>query len=95
MPTYDYECVECGAKFERFQNMSDEPVAECPTCSGRVERLMSGGVGIIVKGAPASCCASDPADCGGGDCAEGPCGEDAGPGGCCGGGCGGPMQLGM
>ena len=25
MPTYEYECRQCGLHFERFQNISDQP----------------------------------------------------------------------
>ncbi len=50
MPTYEYECLKCGHKFEEFQKMSDEPVKICPECSGKVRRLISTGGGIIFKG---------------------------------------------
>jgi putative FmdB family regulatory protein len=50
MPTYEYECRECKHRFDRFQSMSAEPVKICPKCGGPVERLISGGAGIIFKG---------------------------------------------
>ncbi len=50
MPTYDYECTQCGHTFEAFQNMSDEPLKKCPECGKKVRRLIGGGVGIIFKG---------------------------------------------
>ncbi len=50
MPTYDYKCDECGNLFERFQNMSEEPLRECPECLGTVRRLVGTGAGIIFKG---------------------------------------------
>jgi len=50
MPTYDYECTECGHTFEYFQPMSDEPLSDCPNCGGKVKRLIGGGMGIIFKG---------------------------------------------
>ena len=31
MPTYEYRCAD-GHHFERFQQMSDEPLSECPKC---------------------------------------------------------------
>lgn len=49
MPTYEYLCEKCGRRFERSQNMSDEPLRTCPECSGTVRRLISGGAGTIVK----------------------------------------------
>jgi putative FmdB family regulatory protein len=50
MPAYDYECKQCGRRFELRQKMSDPPVETCPQCGGTVERLISGGVGLIFKG---------------------------------------------
>jgi putative FmdB family regulatory protein len=50
MPTYEYECKKCGHLFEEFQRMSDEPLCECPRCSGSVSRLPGRGAGIIFKG---------------------------------------------
>jgi putative FmdB family regulatory protein len=41
MPIYEYECLDCGKKFEIFQKMSDEPLAECRVCGGRLNRLIS------------------------------------------------------
>ena len=50
MPTYDYECLKCHAKFEVFQKMSDEPLKKCPTCASSVKRLIGNGAGLIFKG---------------------------------------------
>ncbi|MDD5431833.1 MAG: zinc ribbon domain-containing protein [Candidatus Omnitrophica bacterium] len=50
MPTYDYECLSCGHKFEKFQKMSDEPLKKCPECNKKVKRLIGSGAGIIFKG---------------------------------------------
>lgn len=50
MPTYEYECLKCGANFERFQKITDKPVARCPECKGKVRRLPSTGAGVIFKG---------------------------------------------
>lgn len=50
MPTYEYECLECGSSFEAFQKMSDAPLTECPQCNGGVKRLISRGSGLIFKG---------------------------------------------
>jgi len=49
VPTYEYLCEECGLRFEKFQKMSDEAVRNCPSCSGSVRRLISGGAAAIVK----------------------------------------------
>jgi len=50
MPTYEYECAECGLKFERRQAITEAPLVECPACGGGVRRLISGGTGFILKG---------------------------------------------
>jgi putative FmdB family regulatory protein len=49
MPTYDYECRK-GHRFELFQKMTDEPVAECPECGAEASRQISGGAGFLFKG---------------------------------------------
>jgi len=49
MPTYEYKCKSCGCIFEKFQGMRDKPVAKCPTCGGKVQRLIGSGAGIIFK----------------------------------------------
>lgn len=50
MPTYEYRCSSCGNDFEKFQRMSDEPVAECPSCGAQAQRRLSGGAGLLFKG---------------------------------------------
>jgi putative FmdB family regulatory protein len=50
MPTYEYRCRACGTDFEKFQRMSDEPVADCPKCGAAAERRLSAGAGLLFKG---------------------------------------------
>jgi len=50
MPTYDYRCPSCGTEFEKFQKMSDPPVAPCPSCGADAERRLSAGAGLLFKG---------------------------------------------
>ena len=56
MPTYDYICNECGFKFEYFQTMSSpalKTISNCKNCKEQdcnVERIISGGTGLIFKG---------------------------------------------
>ena len=50
MPTYDYECMKCGHAFEVFHSMSAEPKKHGPQCRGKVQRLISGGAGLLFKG---------------------------------------------
>jgi len=85
MPTYEYECNQCGERFERFQGIKDEPVKTCPECGGPVRRLLGTGAAIIFKGSgfhatdypkgtprcgrAAPCCGRDV------PCDKGPCDE--------------------
>ena len=41
MPLYEYECESCGHRFERIQKFSDKLVSTCPSCGGRVKKLLS------------------------------------------------------
>ncbi len=50
MPTYEYKCEKCGNVFEELQSITDDPVKECPTCGGKVHRLIGAGAGLIFKG---------------------------------------------
>ena len=50
MPTYEYECTRCGLVFEEFKPMSAPRRERCPECRGKVERLISGGMGVVFKG---------------------------------------------
>ena len=49
MPTYEYECSRCGLQFEIRQNITDAPIKECPECGADVRKLISGGIGFIMK----------------------------------------------
>lgn len=49
MPTYQYACTACGHRLEAVQTFTDEPLAECPACEGRLRKLFS-AVGIVFKG---------------------------------------------
>lgn len=51
MPTYEYECQECGYNFEEFQSMTEKPLKKCPSCKKqKLIRLIGSGAGIIFKG---------------------------------------------
>lgn len=41
LPIYEYECLECGKKFETMQKITEEPLTSCPSCSGKVRKLVS------------------------------------------------------
>ena len=49
MPVYEYECEQCGTRFERLQSIKDDPVRQCPECSGTVHKVFH-PAGIIFKG---------------------------------------------
>jgi putative FmdB family regulatory protein len=48
MPTYEYKCKKCGV-FETTQRITEAPLKKCPTCRGKVERLVSHS-SFILKG---------------------------------------------
>jgi len=53
MPTYEYICKDCGDRFEHFQSMSSPPLKKHEGCNNKgsnVERVISGGTGLIFKG---------------------------------------------
>lgn len=33
MPIYEFECGECGQRFDRLQKLSDPDPTDCPACS--------------------------------------------------------------
>lgn len=46
MPTYDYKCLDCNHTFEEFQKMTDDPLQNCPSCKGKLRRLIGAGAEI-------------------------------------------------
>ena len=51
MPTYEYRCHFCNQISDAFQKMSDPPLVKCPHCGkDGLERIVSGGAGVIYKG---------------------------------------------
>ncbi len=50
MPTYEYECKDCGHVFERFESIKASSVKKCPECGNRAHRLIGAGSAIIFKG---------------------------------------------
>ncbi len=50
MPTYEYKCKSCQEKFEELQKITDPAIDKCPHCGGPVERIISGGAGMVFKG---------------------------------------------
>lgn len=49
MPVYQYQCDNCGARFEVRQSFHDEPFAVCSICRGTGRRVFC-PVPIVFKG---------------------------------------------
>ncbi|MDK1476559.1 zinc ribbon domain-containing protein [Streptomyces sp. 549] len=49
MPTYQYQCTECGEGLEAVQKFTDDALTDCPSCEGRLKKVFS-AVGIVFKG---------------------------------------------
>jgi putative FmdB family regulatory protein len=41
VPLYEYECKQCGHRFEKIMKFSDDPIKVCPKCGGEVEQMVS------------------------------------------------------
>lgn len=54
MPTYEYECNICHHRFDERQGFNDEPVAVCPKCKGRSQRVFH-AVPVVFKGSGFYC----------------------------------------
>ena len=50
MPTYDYECLSCGARKEVFHSINAKPQISCPDCQAVMSKMLGTGSGIIFKG---------------------------------------------
>jgi putative FmdB family regulatory protein len=48
MPIYEYQCDQCGV-FEQIQRITEDPLKKCPTCKGKVRRLIS-STSFMLKG---------------------------------------------
>jgi putative FmdB family regulatory protein len=49
VPTYQYQCTECGEGLEVVQKFTDDALTACPTCEGTLRKIFS-AVGIVFKG---------------------------------------------
>ncbi|KOU11158.1 FmdB family transcriptional regulator [Streptomyces sp. WM6373] len=49
VPTYQYQCTECGEGLEAVQKFTDDALTVCPNCDGRLKKVFS-AVGIVFKG---------------------------------------------
>ena len=44
VPTYQYQCTDCGEALEVVQAFTDDSLTECPNCGGKLELA---GKGIV------------------------------------------------
>ncbi|MFJ8044511.1 FmdB family zinc ribbon protein [Kitasatospora sp. NPDC096147] len=49
MPTYQYQCTQCGHGLEAVQKFTDEALTTCPDCQGKLRKVFS-AVGVVFKG---------------------------------------------
>jgi putative FmdB family regulatory protein len=49
VPTYQYQCTECGNGLEAVQKFTDDALTVCPQCEGRLRKIYS-AVGVVFKG---------------------------------------------
>ncbi len=49
MPVYQYACTDCHEELEVRQSFADNSLTVCPTCSGRLRKVLS-AVGVVFKG---------------------------------------------
>lgn len=58
MPLYEYECADCGKRFDRLTSVATADEASCPHCGARnVRRLISVIAGMTGRAdAPAPTC---------------------------------------
>ena len=51
MPTYEYNCENCGFHLEKMQSITARAIRKCPKCGKpALKRLIGTGAGIIFKG---------------------------------------------
>ena len=51
MPTYEYNCNNCGHQFEQLQGIKAGSLRKCPKCGrNTLKRLIGTGAGLIFKG---------------------------------------------
>jgi len=49
MPIHEYKCRKCEVVSERIEGVHEVPMRKCPSCGGKVDRMMSAGA-FILKG---------------------------------------------
>jgi putative FmdB family regulatory protein len=49
VPTYQYQCTECGEALEVRQSFTDDALTVCPNCQGTLRKVFN-AVGVVFKG---------------------------------------------
>lgn len=73
MPTYEYQCTECGSITELYHGINENPAGKCPKCGGEFKKKISGGSGFIMKEGASLSCGKESTCCGRGT----PCGKSS------------------
>jgi len=50
VPIYEYQCENCGYKFDKLQRMSDAVLKDCPECHQSQLRKLISSTGFQLKG---------------------------------------------
>jgi putative FmdB family regulatory protein len=51
MPTYEYQCKNCGHSLEELQSFNEPPLTHCPKCNlETLARVIGSGGALIFKG---------------------------------------------
>ena len=49
MPTYQYQCTDCGEPLEIQQSFTDDALTVCPNCGGDLRKVFN-AVGVVFPG---------------------------------------------
>jgi putative FmdB family regulatory protein len=49
VPTYQYQCTDCGEALEARQSFTDDALTVCPACQGSLRKVFN-AVGVVFKG---------------------------------------------
>lgn len=49
MPTYEYQCQDCGDRLEVFQKFTDKPLRSHSECGGSLQKVFHAS-GVVFKG---------------------------------------------
>jgi putative FmdB family regulatory protein len=50
LPIYEYQCPDCGHRFEQLQKISDAPIRVCPNCNQEHLRKLVSQTSFVLKG---------------------------------------------